>query len=98
MTGLKDAHERALQAERLATIGAMVTGLAHESRNALQQVQSSVEMLQRRLQNRPEQQYVAEIQKAQDRLLRLFEDVRGYAAPVNLERRMLNLAAIWREA
>ncbi len=36
ITFLKQAQERALQAERLAAIGEMVAGLAHESRNALQ--------------------------------------------------------------
>ena len=35
ITERKQAQERALQAERLAAIGQMVTGLAHESRNAL---------------------------------------------------------------
>lgn len=36
ITELKEAQERALQAERLAAIGQMATGLAHEGRNALQ--------------------------------------------------------------
>ena len=35
ITALKQAQERTLQAERLAAIGQMVTGLAHESGNAL---------------------------------------------------------------
>src|SRR5205085_6837329 len=35
ITQEKEAQERALQAERLAAIGQMMTGLAHESRNAL---------------------------------------------------------------
>ena len=45
ITFLKQAQERALQAERLAAIGQMVTGLAHESRNALQRIQACLEML-----------------------------------------------------
>ena len=45
ITFLKQAQERALQAERLAAIGQMVTGLAHESRNALQRSQACLEML-----------------------------------------------------
>jgi PAS domain S-box-containing protein len=98
MTRLNEAHERALQAERLATIGAMVAGLAHESRNALQQIQSSVEMLTRRVHGRVEANLVSEIQKAQNRLLRLFEDVRAYATPLTLNRRLYNIANIWREA
>jgi DNA-binding NtrC family response regulator len=42
---MREAQERALQAERLAAIGQMVTGLAHESRNALQRSQACLEML-----------------------------------------------------
>jgi signal transduction histidine kinase len=95
---LEQAQKRLLQAERLAAIGEMAAGLAHESRNALQQIQSSLEMLARRLRGLPEAQYVVDIQKAEDRLLRLFEDIRGYAAPVNLDRQAHNLADIWREA
>ncbi len=45
ITFLKQAQERALQSERLAAIGEMVTGLAHESRNALQRSQACLEML-----------------------------------------------------
>jgi DNA-binding NtrC family response regulator len=45
---LRKAHLRALRAERLAAVGQMVTGLAHESRNALQRIQASVNRLSRR--------------------------------------------------
>src|SRR5262249_987508 len=36
VTDLKEAEQRALQAQRLAVIGQTMAGLAHESRNALQ--------------------------------------------------------------
>lgn len=92
------AQEKALQAERMAAIGHMVTGLAHESRNALQQIQASVEMLRRRLTAEPETMLVASIQKAQDRLHNLFEDVRAFAAPIKLSRDVHDLARLWAEA
>ncbi len=50
----KRAQEQALQAERLAAIGQMVAGLAHESRNALQQIQAAGEMLARRVPINPD--------------------------------------------
>ncbi len=96
--GLHQALERALQAERLAAIGQMAAGLAHESRNALQQIQASIELLARRVTREPEVRFIAEIQRAEERLLHLFEDVRGYAAPVNLDCRVHNLAMLWRDA
>lgn len=98
ITERKRAQEQALQAERLAAIGEMVTGLAHESRNALQLMQASLEMLTRRLKDSREQELVTEIQKAQDRLNHLFEEVSGYAAPIRLARDTHELAKIWREA
>ena len=94
----KLAQEQALQAERLAAIGEMMTGLAHESRNALQLMQASLEMLARRLGKGPEQELVQEIQDAQDRLHHLFEEVGGYAAPIKLARQNHELAHVWREA
>jgi signal transduction histidine kinase len=94
----KRAQEQALQAERLAAIGQMVAGLAHESRNALQQIQASVEMLGRRIQSGMEVSLIAAIQKALDRLHQLLEEVRGYAAPLTLTYEVRDLPSLWREA
>ncbi len=99
ITHLKTAQDRALQAERLAAIGQMVAGLAHESRNALQRAQACLEMLARHARGRAEElDLIDRIQKAQDHLHHLFEDVRGYAAPILLDRRVCDPADSWREA
>ena len=96
---LRAAQERALQAERLAAIGQMVTGLAHESRNALQRIQASLEMLETEVEDRPDALgYVRTIEHAQTHLRQLFNEVRGYAAPIKLERDECSLASIWRQA
>ncbi len=92
-------EERALQVERLAAIGQMVAGLAHESRNALQRSQACLEMLSLELVRQPAAvDMVRRIQVAQDELHRLFEQVREYAAPIQLERRVTGLREVWREA
>jgi PAS domain S-box-containing protein len=99
VTDLKEAEQRALQAQRLAVIGQTMAGLAHESRNALQRSQSGLEMLGWLVQDRPRAvELLGRVQKAQDDLLRLYEDVRNYAAPVNLRPEPVNLADVWREA
>jgi PAS domain S-box-containing protein len=99
ITKLKEVQEQALKSERLATLGQMVAGIAHESRNALQLIQASVEMLALEVEDRPEAlELVASIQGAEDRLHRLFEDIRGYAAPITLERSIYNVAKVWRTA
>jgi PAS domain S-box-containing protein len=99
ITSLKRAQDQALQSERLAAIGQMMTGLAHESGNALARSQSCLEMLQWEVEDRPEAlELIKSIQKAQDHLQQLYEEVRGYAAPIKLEREVWDLHAIWRQA
>ena len=98
-TERREAQERSLRSERLAGIGQMITGIAHESRNALQRIQSCTEMLELEVENNEEaRRLVHRSQQAQDNLLRLFEEVRGYAAPIQLERTACRASSIWREA
>jgi PAS domain S-box-containing protein len=99
VTELRQAQRQALQAERLAAIGQMAASMAHEGRNALQRIQASVSLLMMRLREQPEcLDLVNRIQKAQDDLQRLFEDVRNYAIAPRLQRRCYDLRQIWREA
>lgn len=82
----RDAQQRLLQSERLAAIGQMVTGLAHESRNALQRAQACLDMLSLDLEDRPEQlQLTEKTRRALGDLHRYYEEVRNYAAPINLQ-------------
>jgi signal transduction histidine kinase len=81
---LKEAQERALQAERLAAIGKVYTGLTHESRNALQRSQACLQRLAKRVGEQPEAlDLIQRIQNAQNHLHTLYEEVRTYAAPLN---------------
>ncbi|MCU0962551.1 MAG: protoglobin domain-containing protein [Pirellulaceae bacterium] len=99
ITELNDAQQRALQAERLAGIGQISTGLAHESRNALQRIQACAEMLELEVEHNPQAlDLVHRIKLAQDHLHRLLEEVRGYAAPLNLDLSPCQLRSVWREA
>jgi two-component system, LuxR family, sensor kinase FixL len=99
ITDLKRVQDQLLQSERLAAIGQMVAGLAHESRNALQRSQACLGMLARRIKDQPEAlEFVAGIQQAQDDLYRLYEGVRGYTAPIRLKRERCDLGEVLREA
>jgi PAS domain S-box-containing protein len=99
ITKLKQAQEHALQSERLAAIGQMVAGLAHESGNALARSQACLEMLTWEVSDRPEAlDLIARTQKAQEHLQQLYEEVRGYAAPLKLAREVWDLAYLWRQA
>ncbi|MEQ1903378.1 MAG: protoglobin domain-containing protein [Pirellulaceae bacterium] len=86
------AAEKLQQSERLASIGQMVTGLAHESRNALQRSHACLETLLLDIQDRPDAMRQAnQIQAALDHLHMLYEQVRNYAAPIVLDREDLDL-------
>lgn len=98
LTDLELVQKQLLQSERLAAIGQMVTGLAHESRNALQRAQACLDMLALDLQDQPEQLDLARrARTALQDLHRLYEEVRSYAAPIHLEFRECDLGAVWRK-
>lgn len=95
----RQAEERLLQSERLAAIGQMVTGLAHESRNALQRAQACLDMLTLDLEDQPEQLELTEkTRRALTDLYRHYEEVRNYAAPIVLEKRPTDLVRLIRQA
>lgn len=99
IAALKQAEQRAQQAQRLAAIGQMMTGIAHESRNALQRSLACLEMLEMEVDDRPEAlNLVQRVRRAQQQLHLLLEEVRNYAAPMHLERALCSLPAVWREA
>jgi len=89
------ANTRLLQTTRLAAIGEAMAGLAHESRNALQRSQSGLELLVRRVADRPEALHlIQQVQAAQQYLYDLYETVRGYAAPRELQRQDTDLCQL----
>jgi PAS domain S-box-containing protein len=99
ITPLKEAQRRAVHAERLAAVGQMAAGLAHEGRNALQRSQACLEMLALQVGDQPKAlDLVAGIQLAQDDLHRLYEEVRSYAAPIVLDYRPCRISHLLCEA
>lgn len=98
ITELRQAQAQAMQSERLAAIGQMVAGLAHESGNALGRSQACLEMLAFRVEHDPTAaDLVRRLQAAQDDLQRLYEQLRQYAAPMLLRRERVELREAIRE-
>jgi PAS domain S-box-containing protein len=96
---VKALQDRAVQTERLAAIGQMMAGLAHESRNALQRSQACLEMLALECrENDKALSLIDRLQVAQTHLTTLYEDVRSYASPLRLERLRVPLDEIWRRS
>lgn len=99
VTDLIAAQEKARQSDRLATIGQTMTGMAHESRNALQRIRNSVELLEDEVGDNPEAlRYLEKISRAGHDLQDLLEEVRAYAAPIRLDLERVSLPTIWRRA
>ena len=99
ITDLMQAQRDLLQSERLATIGQTMTGLAHESRNALQRLQNAVDLLEDDLRDNPSAlRDLSTIARASHDLRDLLEEVREYASPIHLDATPNLLSTIWRRA
>lgn len=99
---IESAQKRLLASERLAAVGQMVAGLAHESRNALQRSHACLAELSLDLEDMPESlALVQKIQTALDDMHGLLEEVREYSAPINLDVRSVDLKELvqntWRQ-
>ncbi len=94
-----EAQNRALQSERLAAIGQTMTALAHESRNSLQRIQASAEILELELDGQSQALGdVRSIQRAAKDLHALLEEIRTFAAPIHLDLELCDLPDIWRHS
>ena len=92
------AQTRLVANERLAAIGEMVAGLAHESRNAFQRSHACLAELSLDVAEMPGSlQLVRKVQHALDDLNLLLEEVRNYSAPIILERRECEIVALVEE-
>ncbi|MEM7782688.1 MAG: ATP-binding protein, partial [Planctomycetota bacterium] len=91
-------QKKLVQNERLAAIGQMMAGLAHESRNALQKSHACLTNLAFDVRDMPESlELISKVQNSLDHLNALLDEVRNYAAPIVLERTPTNIASLIRE-
>jgi len=99
ITERKEAERRLVQSERLAVLGEAMARLAHESRNSLQRIQIAVETARLHCDDKtPLAAQLDAIEKSSDGLDALLDEVKNYAAPLNLEKERASLVGIWREA
>lgn len=82
MTGkLKEYLERAVRTEKLAVLGEFATGIAHEIRNPLAAIKTSVQALARREQDPRRTQLLGEMEGEIDRLARVVSDLLDFGRP-----------------
>jgi len=96
---VRQADERAQQAERLAAIGEMMAVLIHESRNKFQLASASLDMLAWKLEGQTEElELIERVHKHQGCVSQLFEDVRSYAAPIQLDLTCVDITTVLLDA
>ena len=81
LTQLKQLEARALQAEKLATLGRLATDIAHEIVNPLTTVSMYAEVLRQRPRDEADAQKLQRIGESADRILRFARELLGYARP-----------------
>lgn len=95
---LREMEDQVIRSERLAAIGQMMAVLTHESGNLLGRGNAYLEMLAAEVQDRPAAvDLIGKVHKAHADLRRLHEEVRNYAAPIELDCENWNLGTIWRQ-
>ncbi|MCI0454705.1 MAG: ATP-binding protein [Candidatus Dadabacteria bacterium] len=76
---IKEKQEELIKAERLATLGEIATGIAHEVRNPLSGIAVALELMKNETQNQENKQTISEILKEIDRLERIVKDLLQFA-------------------
>ena len=95
---LAEANERALAAERLALLGRIAAGLAHEIRNPLGSISGSIEMLREAPGLSEEDRHLCDIvHREAARLNQLVGDMMDLAGPKKPEPEDVDVAALARE-
>jgi signal transduction histidine kinase len=99
VTDEREMLRRTLRAERLAAVGTLAAGLAHEVRNPLNSAMLQLQVLRRRVErgNLDAASLTAIVQVVEDeirRLDRLVTDFLAFARPAPLELRSVNLAEL----
>ncbi len=95
---LAEANDRALAAERLALLGRIAAGLAHEIRNPLGSIQGSIEMLREAPGLSEDDRRLCDIvHREAGRLNHLVSDMMDLASPKKPEPERVDVAALARE-
>jgi signal transduction histidine kinase len=93
LTDLRTLEEQVQRAQRLAALGRLAGGLAHEIRNPLAITRAAAQVLQREIAQQPTLgEYTQVIQTEIDRIDRLIEQLLAYARPFPLERSTVNVS------
>jgi two-component system, NtrC family, sensor histidine kinase PilS len=98
LTEVMELEREVRRQERLAALGKMAAGLAHEIRNPLASMRGSVQVLASELSLSTDQSQLMEIVlRESDRLNRIVSDFLTYARPPKIEKSVIELGALLSE-
>lgn len=98
LTEVMELEREVRRQERLAALGKMAAGLAHEIRNPLASMRGSVQVLASELSFSEDQSQLMQIVlRESDRLNRIVSDFLTYARPPKIERTVIELASLLSE-
>lgn len=99
LTELKQLEEEIRVRDRLATIGRMAAGIAHEIRNPLTSMRGSVEILRSHARlEKSEQRLLDIMMRESDRLNQFLQDLLYFARPGKYARQAMDLASLLRDS
>lgn len=98
VTALVEAQQQVVASERLAAIGQTLATLSHESRNELNAMALGLDLLLVLNTDSEVEEVTRRILSSQNRLHRLFEELRTFAGPIVLERSLCNIEDVWHRA
>jgi signal transduction histidine kinase len=97
--GVNRLKRQRAQTARLVAIGLSVADFTHECRNEMVSLKMGLELLENLLPQETETlEIIGYMKNSEIRLHRLFEDIREYAGPVNLDLAQNQLSETWRRA
>jgi len=92
---IRDLQERVRRSERLASLGRLAAGVAHEIRNPLSSIRGFAQFFQNRFKGQEkEQEYAAVMVREVDRLNRVITELLDFARPKEPHRESHNLQEI----
>ncbi|HRC58688.1 MAG TPA: ATP-binding protein, partial [Kofleriaceae bacterium] len=98
LTNLRRMEAHMRRAERLATVGQLAAGIAHEIRNPLASISGSVELLRQALQaSEDDRSLMTIVTREIERLNALITDLLDYANPRPMQPSTFDLATLLRE-
>jgi two-component system sensor histidine kinase HydH len=99
LTEVRTLRREVARSQRLASVGRLAAGVAHEIRNPLSSIKGFATYFKERYPDRPEDQQTADIMIQEvDRLNRVVGQLLEFARPISIEPKAISLEALLKDA